>query len=122
MLITYGLILLCMILNTAAQLLLKQTMASIGGFTFTMNNLIPIGIKVAFNPYFIFGMSAYIFSLAFWLLVLSRLDVTIAYPLTSIAFIFTAIAAAFFFHEPITMTRMAGIVVIIAGIYLITRT
>lgn len=120
--ITYGLVFLCMVLNTAAQLLLKETMNSIGGFTFSFANLFPIAMKVAFNPFFIFGMFSYVLSLVFWLLVLSRMDVNVAYPLNSIAFILTAFASAYFFNEPITMTRLAGIVVIIGGIYLLTRT
>lgn len=119
--ITIPLVLLCMLLNTAAQLLLKETMNKIGGFSFTLHNVIPIAFKVALNPYFLAGLSAYVLSLCVWLLVLSRLDVNIAYPLTSIAFIFVAFAGAFFFNEPLTMTRIAGIVVIIGGIYLLTR-
>ena len=119
--ITIPLVFLCMLLNTAAQLLLKETMNKIGGVSFTLHNFIPIGLKVAFNPYFIAGVTAYVLSMCVWLLVLSRLDVTIAYPLTSIAFIFVAFAGAYFFNEPLTMTRIAGIVVIIGGIYLLTR-
>ncbi len=119
--ITIPLVLLCMVLNAAAQLLLKETMNKIGGFTFAFHNIIPIGLKVAFNPYFLAGLTAYILSMCAWLLVLSRLDVTIAYPLTSIGFILVAFAGAFFYNEPLTMTRIAGIVVIIGGIYLLTK-
>ncbi len=119
--ITIPLVLLCMFLNTAAQLLLKETMNKIGGFSFTFHNVIPIALKVVLNPYFLAGLTAYVLSMCVWLLVLSRLEVTVAYPLTSIAFIFVAFTGAFFFNEPLTMTRIAGIVVIIGGIYLLTR-
>ena len=121
MYVTVLLVLVCMLLNTAAQLLLKETMNTIGGFAFAFHNIIPIGMKIIFSPYFLGGLLAYVFSMILWLLVLSRLDVTVAYPLTSIAFIFTAIAGAWFFNEPITMVRLTGIVVIIGGIYLLTR-
>lgn len=120
--ITIVLVLICMLLNTTAQLLLKETMNTVGGFSFTFHNVISVGLKIIFSPYFLLGIVAYVLSMLVWLLVLSRLDVTVAYPLTSIAFVFTAFAGAFFFNEPITMVRLTGIVVIIGGIYLLTRT
>jgi len=120
--VTIFLVLFCMVLNTVAQLLLKEAMIHIGGFSFTWQNLIPISLKIVMSPYIIAGLFCYVISVGFWLLVLSRVDVGVAYPLTSIAFILTAIAAYVFLGEPLSITRMLGIVVIIAGIYLITRT
>jgi len=119
---TISLVMFCMILNTAAQLLLKETMNRIGAFSFSFHNIIPIGSKVLFNPFFIPALCCYILSMIVWLLVLSRLEVSVAYPLTSIAFIFTAVFAAIFLGENFTMVRLTGIVVIIVGIYLLTRT
>jgi drug/metabolite transporter (DMT)-like permease len=56
-----------------------------------------------------------------WLLVLSRVEVSYAYPLLSIVYIVTAFAGWLFFHESIGATRWAGIVVICIGVWLITR-
>jgi len=120
--ITIPLVLFCMVVNTIAQILLKEAMNHIGAFSFTWNNIIPIGIKIIISPYIITGLFCYVVSVIVWLLVLSRMDVSVAYPLTSIGFILTAIAAYFLMGEPITMIRFTGIVVIIGGIYLITRT
>lgn len=115
------LVIVCMILNTIAQLLLKQAMNTIGAFAFAWKDIIPLGFKVATSPYIILGIICYVLSLVLWLGVLSRMEVSIAYPLTSIAFILTAIGAAIFFGEHVTMIRVAGIVVIITGIYLISK-
>ena len=120
--ITIPLILFCMVVNTIAQILLKEAMNHIGAFSFTWNNLLPIGMKIVMSPYIIGGIFCYVLSVVVWLLVLSRMDVSVAYPLTSIGFILTAVAAYFLMGEPISMVRFAGIVVIIGGIFLITRT
>jgi drug/metabolite transporter (DMT)-like permease len=114
-------VLLCIILNSAAQLLLKEAMNRIGAFTFSWVNIWPIGLQVAFNPFFIAGMLCYVFSLVFWLLVLSRLDVSIAFPLNSLSYIACAVGAYFILGESLTTGRIVGIVIIMIGVLLLAR-
>lgn len=120
--ITIFLVIACMVLNTAAQLLMKATMNSVGHFSFSAANIVPVAFKMMTTPFLFLSLVCYVASFSMWFLVLSRMDVAIAYPLTSIAFIMTAIAAAFFFGEQLTLIRLAGIVVIIIGVYLLFRT
>jgi len=115
------LILLGVLLNAAAQLVLKKGMTDIGHFSFTLENLLPIGLKVAMNPFVILGVVFYVVSLAVWLMVLSRVDVSYAYPLLSVGYIVAALAGKYFFHEPLGLVRWAGIIIICIGVFLITR-
>ena len=115
------LILLGVLLNAAAQLCLKQGMRQVGHFAFTLENLVPIGFKVAINPFVFAGLACYVISVAVWLLALSRVEVSYAYPLLSVGYIVTAFAGQLFFGEALGPTRWAGIVVICFGVYLITR-
>ncbi len=115
------LILLTAILNAAAQLLLKQGMNRIGEFAFSWSNIMPTMVKIAFSPLIIFGLFIYVFSVTVWLFVLSRVDASIAYPMSSLGYIITAIAAYFILNEQLSITQMLGIVVIIFGVYLITQ-
>ena len=119
--IVLPLILFSVFLNAAAQLLLKAGMERIGYFNFSWGNLIPIGFKVALNPEIVTGLFCYVFSVIVWLLVLSRVDVSFAYPMISIGYIITAIAGYYLFDEHLTLTRIVGILIIIVGVYLITR-
>lgn len=114
-------ILLGVFLNAFAQLALKQGMRTIGEFTFSMDNLIPVGMKVALNPYVILGLFCYVVSVAVWLLVLSRVEVSFAYPLLSVGYIVAAMFGMVFFGENVGLIRWAGIIVICFGVYLITR-
>jgi drug/metabolite transporter (DMT)-like permease len=115
------LIILTAILNTAAQLLLKIGMGRIGEFSFSMANIFPVAAKVAMNPFIILGMIIYVFSVTLWLLVLSRVPVAIAYPMTSLAYIFSAVAAYFFLGEHLSYPQVIGILIIIFGVYLIAQ-
>lgn len=109
------------LLNVTAQLLIKWTMAKVGYFDYSLANALPIALKIASQWQIFCGLSCYVFSVACWMMVLSRMDVSVAYPIGSIGYIFTALAAAFFFDEAITVMRMAGIFVIMLGVFMITR-
>jgi uncharacterized membrane protein len=54
------------------------------------------------------------------LYLLSQRDVSFIWPLTSLSFAVTAVAAKFFLHEQIPSARWAGICLIIAGAALVT--
>lgn len=116
------LILLSVLLNTAAQIALKAGMDKIGQFKYCWSNVLPIFMQVACNPYIILGLCIYVFAVTVWILVLSRVDVSVAYPMASLGYITTAIAAYYYFNEPLSITRIAGIGVIILGVYLVART
>lgn len=115
------LILIGVLLNAAAQLLLKAGMSQIGHFEFSLANAFPIGLKVMSNPPIITGLFAYVISVGVWLLVLSRVQVSYAYPMLSIGYIVNAIAAYYLFGEAISVIRMTGIFIIIAGVCLVSQ-
>lgn len=115
------LILLGVLLNAAAQLLLKAGMTQIGHFEFSAANVLPISLKVMGNMPIVTGLCAYVVSVAVWLLVLSRVQVSYAYPMLSIGYIVNAIAAYYFFGEDLSLLRIMGILIIVAGVYLISQ-
>ena len=116
-----SLILLTAFLNTAAQLLLKAGMTRIGEFSFVSQNLFPIALKIISSPFIVLGLIVYVTSVSLWLLVLSRVPVGIAYPMTSLAYIFNVLGAYILFHEQINLVQITGIFVIIFGVYLIAQ-
>lgn len=115
------LILLGVLLNAGAQLLLKAGMRHIGYFEFAWVNLVPIGQQVLINPFVLGGLASYVVSVAVWLLVLSRVEVGFAYPMLSVGYIVNAVAGHYLFQENLSLTRVGGILVIIAGVFLVTR-
>jgi multidrug transporter EmrE-like cation transporter len=115
------LILFGVLLNAGAQLLLKEGMRRIGRFEFVWTNIIPIGLQVAGNIFVLGGLLSYVISVVVWLLVLSRVEVSYAYPLLSVGYIVNAVAAHYLFQENLSVARFAGILIIIVGVYLITR-
>jgi multidrug transporter EmrE-like cation transporter len=118
---SFMLVLAGVLLNAAAQLLLKAGTNAIGAFAFTAGNLVPVGIKVASNPYIVGGLGCYAVSVVVWIMALSRVEVSLAYPMLSIGYVVNAIAAWYLFGEALTAQRMIGIGTIIVGVFLVAR-
>ena len=120
-LLSFNLVLLGVLLNAAAQLLLKAGTNAIGHFTFSTENILPIGMKIASEPHILGGLVCYVVSVVVWIMALSRVEVSIAYPMLSIGYLVNAIAAWYLFGEAVTLMRMTGIGIIIVGVYIVAR-
>jgi len=120
-LVEFSLILSGVLLNACAQLLLKAGTNRIGHFDFSLGNALPIGWQLATNPYIFGGLSCYVVSVVIWIMALSRVPVSIAYPMLSIGYVVNALAAWWLFGESLTVMRIAGIGIIIVGVYLVTK-
>ena len=118
---SFTLVMAGVLLNAAAQLLLKAGTNAIGAFEFSAANVAPIGWKVATQPFILSGIGCYVVSVAIWILALSRVEVSVAYPMLSIGYIVNAVAAWYLFGEAVTAARLTGIAVIVLGVFIVAR-
>jgi len=109
------------LLNAAAQLLLKAGTNAIGVITLTRENWTETLGRMATEGHFITGVIFYGVSLIVWILGLSRVPVSIAYPMLSLGYVINAIAAHYLFGEAVTVARWLGIGFIILGVWLVAR-
>lgn len=118
---TFGFIFVGICLNAVAQLLLKAGTNAVGAIHLTAENWFSTGIKLATQLPIIGGLTCYVISVGVWIIGLSRVDVTVAYPLLSLGYIINAIGAWYFLGEAVSVQRMLAIAVIIVGVILLTR-
>lgn len=118
---TFGFILTGILLNAVAQLLLKAGTNAVGAIHLTAQNWFSTGIKLATQLPILGGLACYVVSVGVWIIGLSRVDVTIAYPLLSIGYIVNAIGAWYFLGEVVSAQRLLAIAIIIVGVILLTR-
>lgn len=114
-------LLLGVFLNAGAQLLLKAGAQRISDMSFTFANFAPMSMQLATNPFIIIGIICYVVSVVIWIGVLSRVDVSIAYPMISLGYVVNAIAAYYLFGEALSAMRMSGIFIILIGVYMVAR-
>ncbi len=119
--ISFSLLMTGVLLNAGAQLLLKAGTNAVGVFAFSSDNLVPVGWRLATEPHIVGGLVCYVISVIVWIMALSRVEVSIAYPMLSIGYVVNALAAWYLFGEAVTLTRLAGIGIIIIGVYVVAR-
>jgi len=120
-LVSFCFLMLGVCLNAAAQLLLKAGTNAVGQFEFSAGNILPVGMKLALEPHILGGLACYVVSVAVWIIGLSRVEVSIAYPMLSVGYVLNAIAAWYLFGEAVSVSRLAGIGIIIIGVYIVAR-
>lgn len=114
-------ILISVLVGALGQILLKKGMSSMGPLTLSADQVFSILWKMATNPYVVVGLAVYVMGTVFWLTALSRVDLSYAYPFASISYVIMLIASWRLFDENISLLRITGSVVIIIGVYLISR-
>lgn len=115
------LILISVSLNALAQILLKQGMLGIGRFAFSPDQLLAILPRIVLNPFVAGGMACYAISIGLWLMVLSRVEVSAAYPFLSVGYIIAAAAGYWLFGESLGAARILGIALICGGVVLVAQ-
>jgi multidrug transporter EmrE-like cation transporter len=116
-----SLILAGVLLNGAAQLLLKAGTTRLGHFEFSLANIVPVGWQAATQPHIVTAVLCYGVSIIVWTMALSRVPVSIAFPMLSVAYFVTAFGGWFFFGEPLTAQKLIGIGVICVGVFIVAR-
>ncbi|MCY6380031.1 EamA family transporter [Hoeflea prorocentri] len=101
--------------NAGAQLLLKQGMITFDGNAFDAGGLLMKVVAVLFNPWVFAGLVTYVLAMGSHLYVLSKVDVSFAYPFLSLAYVPAAILAYFLFKEDLNAWRVWGILLICVG-------
>ncbi len=119
--LTFSLVMLGVLLNAGAQLLLKAGTNRVGEFAFSADNLIPIGLRLATSPPIVAGLACYVVSVMVWILALSRVPVSVAYPMLSVGYIVNAVGAWLLFGESLGAQKLVGIGFIIVGVWLVAR-
>lgn len=121
MTIAIAYILIGVLAGAGGQILLKKGMSTMGPLTLTLNQIFIILWRVGTNPYVVIGLGIYVVSTLFWLMALSRVDLSYAYPFTSLGYVVMLTAAWLIFHEGITPLRLLGSLVVCLGVFLISR-
>ncbi len=116
------LIALSVLLSAFAQIALKAGMSSMSVLqALQATPGLPAFRAIATNIFVLVGLSLYFASAAVWLLVLARVDVSLAYPFVGLGFIVTMILAWLIHGEVLTLTKVAGTLLIAFGVIVLAR-
>jgi len=107
----------CMIvLMVYAQIVIKWQVGAAGAFPEDAADQLWFLAKLLVNPWVASALGGLLVAAVAWMAALTKLDLSHAYPFTSLAFVLVALASAWLFHEPLTVPKIAGVVLICLGV------
>lgn len=99
-----------------AQVVIKWQVMGAGAFPADAADKLWFLARLLVNPWIVSALAASLLAAVAWMAAMTKLDLSHAYPFTSLAFVLVTAASAVFFHEPVTGPKLAGIALICAGI------
>ena len=113
----YLLLILALTLNAAANVLLK-----VGAEQFGAVNAPDLAGRLLTNYHLLAGLALFALNIVFYTAALTRLNLSVAYPVMTAGGILIVVTASFFFlREPITARQVVGLVLLVAGILLVAQ-
>ncbi|KQT57306.1 MULTISPECIES: transporter [unclassified Aureimonas] len=107
--------------NAAAQLMLKYGMIQLGPLSFAGVNPVLKILQIVFSPFVFLGLCTFVVSMASHLFVLSKVELSYAYPFLSLAYVAVAVFAYLLFKEDLNAYRIGGIALICVGTVFIAQ-
>lgn len=108
-------------LSACAQLLFKLGVTALTTNQGLFDNGLQSIIKALFSPLIFIGLVVYGISVIVWLWVLSKVDLSLAYPFVGLSFIMTLLFGVFVLNEPVNISRIAGTICITIGCIFVAR-
>jgi drug/metabolite transporter (DMT)-like permease len=115
------LIVLTVMINTTGQFVIKTGVNRIGKISITENFLGTI-IKAFTSWIIIGGFGLYFMSAVLWIIILSRAELSWAFPILSLSYVITVLISPMLLNETFSIQRLLGTLVICVGVFLVSRT
>jgi multidrug transporter EmrE-like cation transporter len=116
------LILFSVLLNASAQLFLRKGMAAKTlAYRHDLVAAAQDAMRIVLDPWVMSGLACYAISIVSWMAVLSKVDVSYAYPFLSVGYVVVVVAAYFLFREPMGVAKILGVGLICIGVMLVAR-
>ena len=113
-------LLVSIITASIAQIFLKKGVLNLTDLDLSFSSLSKLFFSIFQNKWLFLGASLFVFSFVFYLFVLSKLQLSLAYPvMVSAGIVLVAIGSWAFFQEQISQWQVLGIFLIIFGIFLL---
>ncbi len=119
-LFSFGMLVVSVVFAVAGQFTLKTAMNEVGRIGAT--ELAAAGdtiVRTLREPRLWLGLTLFGISAMFWLVVLSRVDLSVAYPFVGLSYIIVVLLSRLFLNEQVTALRWLGVVVVAIGIAIV---
>jgi len=113
----FGLFLISIVMSVAGQFFLKSGATKLGQVN--ASNLVSHVLGIVTTPELLAGLSCYALGAVTYILLLTRVDLSVAGPAASLVYVFSVIVGYFVFKETLPINRYVGLSLIICGVILV---
>jgi multidrug transporter EmrE-like cation transporter len=117
----YLYILLTVLLTVYGQLIIKWRLAHLGALPDRPIDKVLFLVRAVFEPYIFSGFVAAFLASLTWMAAVTKFEISYAYPFMSLAFVLVLIFSVVFFKETLTLPKVVGLVLIVAGIVIASQ-
>lgn len=117
----FFLIVLTDVFESIAELFFKKAALATNINNITLSNAFEFLLKIVSVPPLWLGALFYLGNFIIWIIVLTRIDLSVAFPIGSTTYIIVPILSMIFLHEKVCSIRWIGITFIIIGIYFVSK-
>jgi drug/metabolite transporter (DMT)-like permease len=103
------------------QIVLKWRVAKVGALPAVFSHKIFFLLSVIWDPWVLSGLVAGFFAFLCWMAALTEFELSYAYPFMSLSFLLVLVLSAILFQEPLTVSKVVGVGLIVAGIIIGSR-
>jgi len=108
-------------IESFGDLFFKNGALATGIQNVVFSNMLEFAIRALSSPWLWLGIVFYLLNFCLWIALLSRVDLSVAFPMSSLTYIIVPILAIIFLREHVSMMRWGGIIMIIIGITLTSK-
>ena len=112
----FVMIIMSTLLSVTAQLILKTGMNDYGSISLGLDI-----IRAVFHPLVFVGLITYFFSAVLWIMVLSKVEVSYAYPFAALGYVIVTFLGWLLLNESVNALRIIGVIIIITGVYVVSK-
>jgi multidrug transporter EmrE-like cation transporter len=113
---SYLFVFITIFLTVYSQIVIKWQVVAAGAFPLETPDRLWFLAKLLVNPWVISALAAGLLAVVSWMAAMTKLELSHAYPFMSLAFVLVLVLSALVFHEPVNTWKIAGLVLITAGI------
>lgn len=113
---SYVYVLLTILLTVYAQIVIKWQVLKAGTLPEQMGDKIVFLLQLLLNFWVISAFAAAFLAALTWMAAMTKLPLSHAYPFMGLTFVLVLLASGYFFSEPITTLKVAGLALVVIGL------
>jgi multidrug transporter EmrE-like cation transporter len=112
---------LTILFTVYGQMIIKWQVSNAGDFPPDLGEKLMFMVRLLLNPWVISSFAAAFMASLWWMAAMTQFELSFAYPFMSLAFVVVMVLSIMFLGEQLTWTKIAGTLIIITGLFVITR-